>query len=102
MSRWKDLAGQYWFSIYSHHAVRRRAFIGKHLHLHAICSSLVWSCFLSCPLMAQPYTIVQKIAVPAYFVPGAEPRLAPFWPLLNQSAPSVGIAVPNVVNGPDY
>jgi chitodextrinase len=44
----------------------------------------------------QSYTIAQKIAVPAYFVPGV------FWPQLEQSAPYVGIAVANVENGPDY
>ena len=51
----------------------------------------------SCPhaLQAQ-FTIAQKIADPAYFVPG------PLWNQLDQSAPAVGIAVANVINGPDY
>lgn len=46
-------------------------------------------------LLAQ-YTIAQQIADPAYFVPG------PLWTQLDQSTPYVGIAVANVINGPDY
>lgn len=41
-------------------------------------------------------TIAQKIAVPAYFVPSA------LWTQLNNSTPAVGLAVANVLNGPDY
>ncbi len=51
---------------------------------------------LSGPLRAQAYTIAQKIANPSYFVPG------PFWTQLNQTTPAGGIAVANVINGPDY
>src|SRR5262245_14750271 len=44
--------------------------------------------------VAAQATIAQQIAVPAYFSPG------PFWTQLNNSVPSVGIAVANVANGP--
>jgi chitodextrinase len=82
---------------YSHQAGRRAALVQRYIQLFAIGSGLVlWTGFLSYPLRAQTYTIAQKIAVPSYFVPG------PFWTQLNQSSPYVGIAVANVVNGPDY
>jgi hypothetical protein len=69
----------------------------RYLHISAICHLLVLlTGSLSDPLMAQNQTIAQKIAVPAYFVPG------PFWTQLTTSAPYVGIAVANVSNGPDY
>lgn len=41
-------------------------------------------------------TIAQHIAVPSYFVPGA------LWTQMNDATPAVGIAVANLVNGPDY
>jgi hypothetical protein len=44
-------------------------------------------------------TIAQKIAVPAYFVPGIPGTL---WTPLTSSTPAVGIAVANVLNGPDF
>lgn len=44
-------------------------------------------------------TIAQKIAVPAYFTPAGSPN---YWPPLTSSAPAVGLAVANVLNGPDY
>jgi glycerophosphoryl diester phosphodiesterase/chitodextrinase len=40
--------------------------------------------------------IAQQIADPAYFYPG------PLWTQLDQTRPTVGIAVANVSNGPDY
>jgi len=60
------------------------------------CGLVFWTGLLSYPVCAQTYTIAQKIADPAYFVPG------PLWTQLQQSTPYVGIAVANVVNGPDY
>jgi hypothetical protein len=44
-------------------------------------------------------TIAQKIAVPAYFVPGIP---GTFWTPLTSSTPAVGVAVANVLNGPDF
>jgi hypothetical protein len=44
-------------------------------------------------------SIAQKIAVPAYFVPGIP---GTFWTPLTSSTPAVGIAVANVLNGPDF
>lgn len=44
-------------------------------------------------------TIAQKIAVPAYFVPGVPGN---FWTPMTSSAPAVGLAVANVLNGPDF
>lgn len=38
----------------------------------------------------------QTIAIPAYFTPGT------YWTQLDSSTPYVGIAVANVINGPDY
>jgi chitodextrinase len=58
--------------------------------------SLIAGGYLASPLHAQTYTIAQKIANPSYFVPGS------LWTQLDESTPYVGIAVANVVNGPDY
>lgn len=44
-------------------------------------------------------TIAQKIAVPAYFTPLASPN---YWTPLTNSAPAVGLAVANVLNGPNF
>ena len=59
------------------------------------CGLIILTGFCPQALNAQ-YLIAQKIADPAYFVPG------PLWDQLDQSTPSVGIAVANVINGPDY
>ncbi|MGZ4791549.1 MAG: spherulation-specific family 4 protein [Ilumatobacteraceae bacterium] len=49
---------------------------------------------------AQPTDIVQKLAVPAYINPLADPDA---WSRLDSSTPSsLGFAVVNVINGPDY
>lgn len=48
----------------------------------------------------RPSTIVQRIAVPSYINPKIDPEA---WLRLSGSAPgSVGLAVANVINGPDY
>src|SRR4051794_33015448 len=52
------------------------------------------------PAEALDVTIAQQVAVPSYIHPNASPA---DWGRLANSAPgAVGIAVANVINGPDY
>ncbi len=48
------------------------------------------------PTVAQT-TIAQKLAVPAYFTPESG-----YWTQLDQGAPTVTIAIANIINGPNY
>jgi hypothetical protein len=47
----------------------------------------------------QTLHIAQHVADPSYFLPGGTPD---YWPQLTSSGSSLGIAVANVLNGPDY
>ena len=80
----------------SHHIGRRRFQAKRFVAVGVSCLMTLWTGSLSSPMQAQTYTIAQRIANPSYFVPG------PLWTQLSQSAPFVGIAVANVINGPDY